>query len=100
MKFIVRYHITDQDKYLPLVKKWAALSPEQRANEPGEGIRKIAHWADIGCPRGVVIVESSDPIAVATWCGRWNPHLETEVTPVVDEEELGIISQRIADAAT
>jgi Protein of unknown function (DUF3303) len=95
MKFIIRYHITDQDKYLPATRKWASLSPEQRAKEPGEGITKIGHWADVSGRRGVVIVESNDLIAVGRWCGQWNPYLEAEITPVVDEGEITLISQHV-----
>jgi hypothetical protein len=95
MKFIVRYHVTDQDKYLPAIKHWTALSPEQRATEPGEGITKIAHWQDVSGRRGVVIVETNDPIAVGRWVGRWNPYLDAEITPVVDEEEATRIGQHV-----
>jgi Protein of unknown function (DUF3303) len=95
MKFIVRYHITDQDKFLPSLKQWVALSPEQRATEPGQGITKIAHWQDVSGRRGVVVVESNDPIAVGRWFGRWNPYLDAEITPVVDEEEATRIGQHI-----
>jgi Protein of unknown function (DUF3303) len=95
MKFIVRYHITDQDKYLPSVRQWLELSPEQRTKEPGQGITKIAHWQDVSGRRGVVIIESNDPISVGRWFGRWNPYLDAEITPVVDEAEATTIGQHI-----
>jgi hypothetical protein len=42
-----------------------------------------------------VIVESNDLIAVGRWCGQWNPYLEAEITPVVDEGEITLISQHV-----
>jgi hypothetical protein len=35
MKFRVNYRITDQDKWLPVLKKWSSLSPDQRGNDAG-----------------------------------------------------------------
>jgi hypothetical protein len=93
MKFMVEYHVTDQDKVLPIAKRWSSMSPQERAVEPGEGIKKIGAWH--AGRRGVVIIESSDLPAVMRWVYRWNPYMEVAVTPVVDEEESAEIARQV-----
>jgi hypothetical protein len=46
---------------------------------------------------GVAIVESDDRAAVHRWIGQWNPYMDIDLTPVVDDEECAIGRQIVAD---
>ena len=95
MKFMVKYTITDQDKFLSVARKWSSMSPQERAQEPGEGVTKIGGWHDLSGRHGVVIIESNDTAAVGRWVGRWNPYLDIEVSAVVDDEEVAAIGRLV-----
>ena len=95
MKFRVNYRITDQDKYLPVLKKWISLSPQERASDAGDGVKMIGRWHDLAGKNGTVICESNDLAAVHRWIGKWNPYMECDITPVVDDEESAAVSRHI-----
>jgi hypothetical protein len=95
MKFRVNYRITDQDKWLPVLKKWISLSPDERANDAGDGVRMIGRWHDFAGRNGTAIVESNDLAAVNRWVGKWNPYMETDLTPVFDDEESAAVARDI-----
>jgi Protein of unknown function (DUF3303) len=44
---------------------------------------------------GVAIVESDDLAAVHRWIGQWNPYMDIDITPVVDDEESAAIGRPI-----
>jgi hypothetical protein len=98
MKFRVNYRITDQDKWLPVLQKWISLSPDERANDAGDGVRMIGRWHDLAGRNGTVIVESNDLPAVTRWIGKWNPYMETDLTPVFDDEESAAVARDIVAA--
>jgi hypothetical protein len=58
MKFMVTWSI-DQDKWIPVLEKWNSLTPEERA----------------------------DAAAVHRYLNQWNPHMDMDVAPVLDDEE-------------
>jgi hypothetical protein len=87
MKFRINYHITDDDKWLPVLKKWASLTPQERANDAGPGVRMIGRWHDFAGRNGTAIVESNDVAAVTRWIGKWNPYMAIDLVPVFDDEE-------------
>lgn len=93
MKFLGTYSI-QQDKWLPLLKRWSSMSPQERANA-GEGVKIVGRWHDMASRTGVIIVESNDLAAVQRYIGQWNPYLDTNLTPVVDDEESAAIARQI-----
>jgi Protein of unknown function (DUF3303) len=44
---------------------------------------------------GVLIIESNDLSAVQRWIGKWNPYLDVDLTPVVDDEESAAIARQL-----
>lgn len=48
---------------------------------------------------GVLIVEATDLAAVLRYSGQWNPHMDIEITPVVDDEESAAIGKDIVAAS-
>jgi Protein of unknown function (DUF3303) len=93
MKFRVNWRI-HEDKWLPVLKKWTSMSPHERANA-GDGVKIIGRWLDMAGRTGVLIVESNDLAAVHRYIGQWNPYMDIDLTPVVEDEESAAISRQI-----
>ena len=93
MKFMINWSI-DEDKWLPVLKKWVSMSPQERANT-GDGVKMIGRWLDMAGRTGVLIVESNDLAGVHRYIGQWNPYMDIDLTPVVDDEESAAISRQI-----
>jgi hypothetical protein len=95
MKFMVSWHV-DQDKWLPILKKWASMTPEERA-DGGEGVKIIGRWHDTASRGGVAICEATDLMALHRYLGQWNPSMDMEVAPVLDDEETAALAQALVD---
>jgi Domain of unknown function (DUF3303) len=93
MKFKTNYSIP-QNTWLPMLKKWSSMSPQERANA-GDGVKIIGRWHDFAARNGVVIFEASDFAAVQRYIGQWNPYMDTDLTPVLDDEESAALARQI-----
>ena len=91
MKFRVTWRI-QQDKWLPIMKKWSSLTPQQRA-DVGQGEKMIGRWHDTGGRTGVAVFESTDLLALNRYLARWNPFMDLDVAPVVDDEEAAQLAR-------
>ena len=60
----------------------------------------LGRWHDMAGRTGVLIVELNDLAAVHRWIGQWNPYLDVDLTPVVDDEELAAIGLQIVAITT
>jgi hypothetical protein len=85
MKFMVTWSI-DQDKWIPVLEKWDSMTNEQRA-DAGEGVKILGRWHELTSRTGVAILEASDAAAVHRYLCQWNPHMDMDVAPVLDDEE-------------
>lgn len=85
MKFMVTWSI-DQDKWIAVLEKWASLTPEQQ-KDAGDGVTILGRWHELASRTGVAIVEASDASAVHRYVCQWNPHMDMDVAPVLDDEE-------------
>jgi hypothetical protein len=96
MKFMGKWTI-DQDKWLPVLKQWSSMTPQQRA-DAGPGVKILGRWHDFASRTGVIVMESDDIVAVQRYLGRWNPHMDIELAPVLDDEESAAgAKQTLAD---
>src|SRR5271167_3859842 len=93
MKFCVTWTIP-QDKWLPVLKTFTSMSPKER-KDAGEGVKIVGRWHDVAARKGVVIFEANDLMAVQRYAGRWNPHMEIDIAPVVDDEEAAAVYRQI-----
>jgi hypothetical protein len=93
MKFMVSWSI-DQEKWIPILEKWTAMTPEQRA-DAGDGAKIIGRWHDMASRTGVAILEASDASAAHRYIGQWNPHMEIDIAPVVDDDESAEVAKAI-----
>jgi hypothetical protein len=93
MKFRISSRIP-ADNWLEVLKKSISMSPEERASA-GDGVKIIGRWHDMAGRTGTLIVESNDIAAVHRYIGLWNPYMEMELTPVVDDDEAAATARRI-----
>ena len=93
MKFMVHYSIS-RNKFLTLLKKWISMSPQEQANA-GQGVKIIGRWHDVAARGGVAILESTDLSAMQRYIGQWNPYLDCDIAPVLDDAELTAVGHQI-----
>jgi Protein of unknown function (DUF3303) len=93
MKFMVSWSI-DQDKWLPIQKKWSSMKPKQRA-DVGKGVKMIGRWHDTAGRQGVAIFETTDLAALNRYLGQWNPFMDMDVVPVLDDEESAAVARSV-----
>jgi len=70
------------------------MSPQEQTNA-GEGVKIIGRWHDLAARTGVIILESNDLAAVQRYIGLWNPHMEIDLAPVLDDEEATAVYRQI-----
>ena len=93
MKFIATWSIP-QDKWLPILKKFVSLSPQEQKNA-GDGATIIGRWHDVGARKGVVIFESNSVASVERYLGQWNAYCDIEIAPALDDEEATVVCRQI-----
>lgn len=93
MKFMVTWSIP-QDKWLPIIKKFTGLSPQEQRNA-GEGATMVGRWHDAAGRKGVAIFEANSVAPVQRYIGLWNTYCDIEITPVVDDEEATVVYRQI-----
>lgn len=93
MKFMVSWSI-EQDQWLPILKKWSSMSAKERANV-GKGVKMIGRWHDLAGRMGVGIFEATDLAALNRYLGQWNPFMDMDIAPVLDDEESAAVAKSI-----
>jgi hypothetical protein len=73
------------------------MTPQQRA-DGGTGVKILGRWHDLAARRGVAILEATDLTAALRYAGQWNPHMEIDLLPVVDDEESAAVATRVLAA--
>lgn len=96
MKFMVSWAI-DQDKWLPVLEIFSSMTPEQQM-AAGEGVKILGRWHEMTGRTGVAIIEARDAAAVHTYLGQWNPHMDMDVSPVLDDAECTKTAKAILKA--
>ena len=96
MKFMVSWEV-HPERRLEVLGTWVGLSAEDRANV-GPGVRLIGRWHNLAEYTGVAIFETDDVSALSTYLGQWNPVMDLQVSPVLDDEESAAAGQAMLDA--
>ncbi len=47
----------------------------------------IGRWHNLAEYTGVFIVEAEDASTLSVYLGQWNPYMDMDVAPVLDDEE-------------
>ena len=93
MKFMLTWSI-DQDKWMPVLEMWGSMTPEERA-DAGPGVTIIGRWHDMVARQGMAIIEATDLAAVNAYICQWNPHMDEDIAPVLDDEESAAVARAI-----
>lgn len=83
MKFMVHWSI-DQENWIPVLQKWTSMKPKEQM-DAGPGVKILGRWHEMTSRTGVAIIEARDAAAVARYLGNWNPHMDMDISPVVDD---------------
>ena len=93
MKFMVNWSIGEEN-WLSLLEVFSSMTPEQRA-DVGEDVKMIGRWHEPTSKTGVAIMETTNLAALNRYLNMWNPFIEVEVAPVLDDEETAALSKEI-----
>lgn len=93
MKFMVNWRV-HPDKRVRVITLWSGLRAKQRA-DVGPGLRLIGRWHNFGEYTGVAVVEANDAATLLVYLGKWNPVMDLDVSPVLDDEESAATGKAI-----
>jgi hypothetical protein len=93
MKYMVSWSI-DQDNWLPILEKWGKMSAKERA-DGGRGVKIIGRWHDTASRTGVAIFQAKDIKDLYRYLGQWNPYMDMDVAPVLDDAESARLAREI-----
>ena len=82
--YMLSYRFTpeEQDEAIERFMEGSAL-------EEPEGIESVARWHSAVGGRGWNVIETDDPKHLTDWVLNWSDLIQYEVTPVINDEELG-----------
>lgn len=95
MKFMTSWSI-EQDKWIPILVRWGSMTPEEHA-DTGPGVTLIGRWHDTVGRRGVAIFEATDLAAMSHYIGQWNPYMDIDIAPVLDDEESAAVARALTE---
>jgi hypothetical protein len=93
MKFKVEWSMGCEG-YLDILNVFSSMTPEQRA-DVGDGVTMIGRWHDMNSRSGVAIMETTDLAALNRYLGQWNPFMDLDVSPVLDDEETAALAKNV-----
>ena len=93
MKFMVTWSI-NEEQWLPILEVFSSMTPEQRA-DVGDGVTMIGRWHDTNSRSGVAIMGTTDLAALNRYLGKWNPFMDLDVSPVLDDEETAALAKNV-----
>ena len=93
MKFMVNWSVS-HEQWLDILNVFSSMTPEQRA-DVGDDVTMIGRWHDTNSRSGVAIMETTDLAALNRYLGKWNPFMDLDVSPVLDDEETAALAKDI-----
>jgi hypothetical protein len=93
MKFMVNWKV-HPDKRVQVITSWSGMTAKQRG-DLGPGVKLIGRWHNLAEYTGVAIVEATDVAAISTYVGQWNPVMDLDIAPVLDDEESAAAGKAI-----
>lgn len=61
----------------------------------GDRVTMIGRWHDTNSRSGVAIMETTDLAALNRYLGQWNPYMDLDVSPVLDDEETAALAKDV-----
>ena len=93
MKFKVEWSMGCEG-YLDILNVFSSMTPEQRA-DVGDSVKMIGRWHETTSKTGVAIMETTDLAALNRYLGKWNPFMDLDVSPVLDDEETAALAKDV-----
>ena len=93
MKFKVEWRMGCEG-YLDILNVFSSMTPEQRA-DVGDSVKMIGRWHETASKTGVAIMETTDLAALNRYLGQWNPFMDLDVSPVLDDEETAALAKNV-----
>ena len=93
MKFMVNWSVS-HEQWLDILNVFSSMTPEQRA-DVGDDVKMIGRWHDTNSRSGVAIMETTDLAALNRYLGKWNPFMDLDVSPVLDDEETAALAKDV-----
>lgn len=93
MKFMVTWRV-HPEKRVEITKYWAGLTPAQRA-DCGPNVRLIGRWHNEAEFTGVAILESNEIAPIFKYLMHWNPYMDLQIVPVLDDEESAALASQV-----
>ncbi len=56
-----------------------------------QGVTMLGRWHDIAGKRAWILVDSDDSAALNAWAAAWSDHIDWQMSPVVEDEEVAPI---------
>jgi len=81
------------DKRQAVFTAFSQMTAADDAKDMGDKIRLIGRWHDLSQFTGVVICESDDAQAIASWVLNWNNLLDIQTVVVLDDEETRAVGK-------
>ena len=91
MRFMCTWMV-HEDKREEVLKVWSSLSPEERG-DAGPGVTIIGRWHNLVEMTGVAIVETESAAALSAYLLKWNPYMDMDIAPVLDDEESAAVGK-------
>ena len=91
MRFMVTWSVP-RENWAEVYAHFASMSDDDLAADSA-GLELVGRWHDVIGRTGVAICEAPDAATLAKWLLNWNPSLDTEVTPVFDDDEAQAIGR-------
>jgi hypothetical protein len=91
MKFIVTFS-WEPDKQ---VRAEGIARFLETGGQPPAGAKLLGRWTRLDFSGGFVLVESDDPKALTEFALNWSDLMELQVIPVVEDQELAEVLQRV-----
>ena len=61
----------------------------------GDRVTMIGRWHDTNSRSDVAIMETTDLAALNRYLGQWNPYMDLDVSPVLDDEETAALAKDV-----
>ncbi|MBI2319840.1 MAG: DUF3303 family protein [Betaproteobacteria bacterium] len=91
MKFMLTFHWKPDAK----AQNEAIARFKTTGGQPPKGAKLLGRWTRADFSGGFDLLESDDPQALAEFALMWSDLMELNITPVVEDAQLGEVLQRL-----
>lgn len=82
-------------KFDEIHSHFSHMSAEEEQALMGDDLKLIGRWHDIIRGSGAAIYETDNAVAVSTFARHWNPHMDMDVSIVLDDDECKAVGLKL-----